>query len=501
MTDPHHTATAASTSSSRPRRQRRRYIVAVATTALLTPLFVGASTPAATAVAAPPPVAGGYFKTLPVGSALPSEAQCAAAVRRSAWEPRPENTVANRTSVSVALPNSVDYKAVYNTNFLPRISGNFSGTTDEIIQWASCKWGISDEVIRAQAVNESTWRQAAEGDWTSTTAYCPADKQGTSPCPQSFGLLQVKARYNAGAYPAIQQSTSWHLDYALSKIRGCYEGWQNLGATYTSGDLWGCLGAWYSGRWKDTGALGYISHVQAWLDKKPWLGWADKSATLAPLPITSTAPSPATSASSPPIDSTPPTAVRNLRSTAKTSMSISLAWDPASDDVAVTRHELRRAKADGTGWTVLGSVTGITSTYDDRTAAPGTTYLYGVRTFDAAGNMSPASNILTAATLAVADTTAPSAPSGLRVTASTRSRVSLAWSAAKDDRAIVRYEVRRGNGTLSGWNVVGSISGSTLTFQDATVTRRTTYSYGVRAFDAAGNMSSASNIVLVSTPS
>ena len=38
-------------------------------------------------------------------------------------------------------------------NDKPRITGNFTGTTDEIIQWAACKWGWSDNVVRAQAVD------------------------------------------------------------------------------------------------------------------------------------------------------------------------------------------------------------------------------------------------------------------------------------------------------------------------------------------------------------
>ena len=43
----------------------------------------------------PTPTASERFNTLPPGSKLPSESECAARVRRYAWEPRPDNTTAN----------------------------------------------------------------------------------------------------------------------------------------------------------------------------------------------------------------------------------------------------------------------------------------------------------------------------------------------------------------------------------------------------------------------
>jgi hypothetical protein len=40
-----------------------------------------------------------------------------------------------------------------------RVDGQFTGTTDEIIQWAAAKWGLPDNLIRAEAVVESYWYQ------------------------------------------------------------------------------------------------------------------------------------------------------------------------------------------------------------------------------------------------------------------------------------------------------------------------------------------------------
>ena len=51
------------------------------------------------------------------------------------------------------------YNKLWDTWLLQRVDGRFTGTTDEIFQWAACKWGLPDNLIRADAVIESTWFQ------------------------------------------------------------------------------------------------------------------------------------------------------------------------------------------------------------------------------------------------------------------------------------------------------------------------------------------------------
>ena len=46
-----------------------------------------------------PSPGNGHFSTLAPGSALPSESDCAARVRRSSWEPRADNATANNINV------------------------------------------------------------------------------------------------------------------------------------------------------------------------------------------------------------------------------------------------------------------------------------------------------------------------------------------------------------------------------------------------------------------
>ncbi|MFI5976098.1 cellulase family glycosylhydrolase [Streptomyces sp. NPDC051452] len=82
------------------------------------------------------------------------------------------------------------------------------------------------------------------------------------------------------------------------------------------------------------------------------------------------------------------------------------------------------------------------------------------------------------------DTTAPSTPAALKVTATTASSVSLSWSASTDDTGVVGYDVYRGAGKA------GSVTGTSFT--DTGLTADTRYDYTVRARDAAGNVSPAS---------
>jgi hypothetical protein len=92
-------------------------------------------------------------------------------------------------------------------------------------------------------------------------------------------MLQIKWFYNPdsnatnNSYPNSKLMTAFSLDYSLAQFRGCYEGLEFFG-TKTRGDLWGCLGAWWSGRWRDSGALTYISRVQNHLTAKAWRTWS-----------------------------------------------------------------------------------------------------------------------------------------------------------------------------------------------------------------------------------
>jgi hypothetical protein len=229
------------------------------------------SSPAAPSAPAPPTAggspSGGRFATLPPGAALPSGAACATRVTASP-EIRPGNAAANSTVGTRA------------NGRYPRVDGNFTGSTDEIIQWAACKWGIDADIARAQLVKESWWHQSTGGDRTWDQSACHPQLRTASgtQCPESTGLLQVRYLYHLEAFEDANaiRSTAYNADYTWAMWRSCYDGketWLNTverGATYGPGDMWGCLGVWFSGRWRTQPALDYIAAVQDYLNQRIW---------------------------------------------------------------------------------------------------------------------------------------------------------------------------------------------------------------------------------------
>jgi hypothetical protein len=142
-------------------------------------------------------------ETVPVGGDLPSEEQCAARASQvgSDREARPENTIANATEPKhLRLPPwPAWWDEKVNKKFVLRITGDYAGTTDQIIVWGACKWGINSDVVRAMAVAESSWVQAKLGDYENDPKLCVGGY--SVPCPTSFGLLQIKYYFRPGSYP------------------------------------------------------------------------------------------------------------------------------------------------------------------------------------------------------------------------------------------------------------------------------------------------------------
>ncbi|RKT57215.1 discoidin domain-containing protein [Saccharothrix australiensis] len=89
------------------------------------------------------------------------------------------------------------------------------------------------------------------------------------------------------------------------------------------------------------------------------------------------------------------------------------------------------------------------------------------------------------------DTSPPTVPGNLRVTGTTASSASLAWTAATDNVGVAGYDVLR-DGV-----VVGAATGTAYT--DSGLAPSTAYDYTVRARDAAGNTSPPGNKVRVTT--
>lgn len=96
---------------------------------------------------------------------------------------------------------------------------------------------------------------------------------------------------------------------------------------------------------------------------------------------------------------------------------------------------------------------------------------------------------------APADTTAPSRPTGLTATTGSTPQVTLSWNESLDNTGVAGYTIYRND------SVLATVNGGTHAYADTSVLLATTYSYTVDAFDLAGNHSSKSTSVAVTTPS
>ncbi|GAA0915057.1 hypothetical protein GCM10009560_09010 [Nonomuraea longicatena] len=184
-------------------------------------------------------------------------------------------------------------------------------------------------------------------------------------------------------------------------------------------------------------------------------------------------------------DTIAPSVPGNARSTGVTSNSVALAWNASTDNVGVTGYEVYR------GTTLVTTVTG--TTHNDTGLTANTSYTYTIRARDAAGNRSGASNAVTVSTSGGGgdDLIPPSVPGNARSTSVGSTSVGLAWNASTDNVGVTGYEVYRGT------TLVTTEPGTSYT--DSGLTANTSYTYTIRARDAAGNRSGASNAVTVTT--
>ena len=99
------------------------------------------------------------------------------------------------------------------------------------------------------------------------------------------------------------------------------------------------------------------------------------------------------------------------------------------------------------------------------------------------------------------DATPPTAPASLVATASSSTQIGLTWTASTDNVGVTGYGVERCTGaSCTSFAQIGTTAAAT-TFSDSGLTASTSYSYRVRATDAAGNLSTFSNTSSAATPS
>ncbi|UAY52943.1 fibronectin type III domain-containing protein [Ferruginibacter albus] len=180
-----------------------------------------------------------------------------------------------------------------------------------------------------------------------------------------------------------------------------------------------------------------------------------------------------------------PDKATNLTALALSSTSVELDWsnnpNPAYNETA---FEVYRSTTSGSNYKMV-AITGADVLTDLETGlTPNTKYYYIVRAINNNG-ASAVSNEISVTTKS--DVTAPTAPTNLTVTGTTRSTVSLSWGESSDDVGVYKYDIY-----VNGTKVYST---SNTTFTVANLTALQTYAFTVKARDLTGNLSPASNQV------
>jgi chitodextrinase len=195
----------------------------------------------------------------------------------------------------------------------------------------------------------------------------------------------------------------------------------------------------------------------------------------------------------------PPTVPGSLVPTVVSGTQINLSWTASTDAVAVTGYLIERCT--GTGCSNFAQVgNSATAAFSDAGLTAATTYTYRVRAVNSGSNVSDYSAVAAATTTGGGggDTTPPSNPTGLSATAVSGSQINLSWTASTDNVGVTGYKVERCPGaSCSTFAQIATPTGTT--FSDTGLTALTSYSYRVRATDAAGNLSGYSNTASATT--
>jgi glucose/arabinose dehydrogenase/PKD repeat protein len=196
-------------------------------------------------------------------------------------------------------------------------------------------------------------------------------------------------------------------------------------------------------------------------------------------------------------DTTAPSAPAAFAGTPISTSRIDLTWTASTDNVGVTQYLIERCQGTScSSWAQVGTSAG--TSFSSTGLATNTVYRFRLRATDAAGNLSTYSSIVSVRTLA-ADTTRPTAPTGLTATATAPNQINLGWTASTDNVAVTGYRIERCSGAgCNNWALIAT--STTASHSDTAVVASTLYRYRVRATDAAGNLSNYSGTAQATTP-
>ena len=173
----------------------------------------------------------------------------------------------------------------------------------------------------------------------------------------------------------------------------------------------------------------------------------------------------------------------NVTPAAITFTSIKLNWDSSTDDIWIAGYKVYRDSFE------IGTT--IDTTFTDINLTQGNTYVYTIAAFDEAGNISQQSSGLAVTTEVASDNEPPLPPTNLSATSKTKDSIELVWDLCTDNIGVTGYRIYR-NDKLVG-NTVST------NFIEKGLSDATEYTYVIKAYDEVGNVSSASNEIIVTT--
>ncbi len=191
-------------------------------------------------------------------------------------------------------------------------------------------------------------------------------------------------------------------------------------------------------------------------------------------------------------DTQAPTAPTNLAASNVQSTTLTLTWTASTDNVGVTNYNIYRNN------NYIASTGNSTPTFNVTGLTASTAYSFFVRALDAAGNLSPVSNTINVTTTSGGgggDTQAPTAPTNLAASNVASTSLTLNWTGSTDNIGVTNYNIYQNNTFLT------STGGPSTSYNVTGLTASTAYSFFVRALDAAGNISTPSNTINVTTTS
>ncbi|MFI1959051.1 fibronectin type III domain-containing protein [Streptomyces althioticus] len=186
----------------------------------------------------------------------------------------------------------------------------------------------------------------------------------------------------------------------------------------------------------------------------------------------------------------PPGAPTGVTAQAGSATSVHVMWNrTAPAGSGVTGYEVYR------GHIKVKQVPASTHMVDVTRLRPATTYVFTVRARDADGRLGPPSREARATTpeAARADTTPPTAPGDLGGRPAGSRAAQLSWTAARDDRGVVSYDI------YQGASKIHSVGGNQTAAVVTGLRPGTRYVFTVRARDAADNLSPPAPAVRLTT--